>query len=82
MAAFDTERLNPAGYDLDEPLSAINFQAMVRDFMNVVRTNENFLLGKQNEISRFCFLVMNQQAWPLAFNVVPEFQLPQYAAPV
>ena len=80
MAAFDTNRLNPAGYDLGEPLSAINFQAMVKDFMNVVRTNEDFFLGRQNEISRFCSLVMNEQAWPLAFNVVPEFQLPQYAA--
>ncbi len=73
MAAFDFGRLERTQYDLDVPARALSFQIMAEDFMDVVRTNPGFLDGKEAEIAKFCGLVMDDRAWPLAKNVVPEF---------
>ncbi|KIW49984.1 hypothetical protein PV05_11611 [Exophiala xenobiotica] len=73
MATFDFERLHADLYDLDDPDSAIAFQDMVEDFMNVAKTNPAVLEGKKEDVAHFCALVADDEAWPLAQLVVPEF---------
>lgn len=77
MAAnFDFQRMYTR-FDLRNPARAVAFQSVVRDFMEVVRNDEAGLVGKQQDIDRFCSLVSTEASWPLAQAVVPEFQLPQ-----
>lgn len=77
MATFDFARLDPTKYTVDDPLDACSFQNMVRDFMDVVRTNANSLSGHEQHIGRFVNMVKYDKQWALAFAVVPEFRLPQ-----
>lgn len=80
MAAFDTALLDigkESRFNLKDVGDAMDFQSMVKDFMNAVRTNPNQFIGKQAEVARFCSLVMDKTAWPLCAMVVPEFQYPQ-----
>ncbi len=78
MATFDFERLHADLYDLDDPDSAIAFQDMVEDFMNVAKTNPAVLEGKKEDVAHFCALVADDEAWPLAQLVVPEFCVTRY----
>jgi hypothetical protein len=82
MATFDFERLDAELYNLDDTDGAIEFQDMVEDFMNVAKTNPAVLEGKNEDVAHFCAIVADDEAWPLAQLVVPEFCVTQYVAPL
>ncbi|KAK5451531.1 hypothetical protein LTS15_008296 [Exophiala xenobiotica] len=77
MATFDFERLDAELYNLDDTDGAIEFQDMVEDFMNVAKTNPAVLEGKNEDVAHFCAIVADDEAWPLAQLVVPEFCVTQ-----
>ncbi|KAK5223542.1 hypothetical protein LTR47_007564 [Exophiala xenobiotica] len=77
MATFDFERLDAELYNLDDTDGAIEFQDMVEDFMNVAKTNPAVLEGKDEDVAHFCAIVADDEAWPLAQLVVPEFCVTQ-----
>ncbi|KIY02419.1 uncharacterized protein Z520_02558 [Fonsecaea multimorphosa CBS 102226] len=78
MATFDFARMRPDQYNLYDAASAVDFQNMVEDLMNVVRTNAAAFEERDAELSTFLRLLLeSEDAWQLAAQVVPEFRYPQ-----
>lgn len=59
---FDSARLDPSQYNLNDVSSVCRMQRTISDFMSIVRANG---LGNDYEslISKFCVLVNNQEIW-------------------
>ncbi|EXJ53652.1 uncharacterized protein A1O5_13104 [Cladophialophora psammophila CBS 110553] len=78
MASFDLTRVQPGQYHLYDAASALSFQAMVEDLLNVVRTNEADFDNRDTDLALFFKILLgSQEAWQLATHVVPEFRYPQ-----
>ncbi|KAK5055140.1 hypothetical protein LTR84_012888 [Exophiala bonariae] len=77
MATFDFARLSPALYDMKDVTCVLDFQLMVQDFMNVVRTNPGLFENHDTHMGEFCTLLECDDMWQVAYAVVPEFRLRQ-----
>lgn len=77
MATFDAGRLDGAQYNLTSALHAVRLQNTCEDFMDIVRSNPNYLGLYPHLVSHFCRLLDHDQTFPLAASVVPELRLPQ-----
>ncbi|KAK5198018.1 hypothetical protein LTR99_009435 [Exophiala xenobiotica] len=76
-APFDFAKLNPALYVLDDAASAMDFQIMVEEFMEAVKTTPEALEDHEQACKTFCEMLAEDPAWQLAANVVPEFRYSQ-----
>lgn len=77
MATFDFGRLDSSLYCIDDPQGVRDFQAMVEDFIDVAKVNPGVFSDRIERIKEFCLFVSDDDAWPLAQLVVPEFRIPQ-----
>ncbi|KAK5951773.1 hypothetical protein OHC33_007065 [Knufia fluminis] len=77
MTTFDEARLEPSQYNLEEPIHAIQYQKTVEDIMAIVRDDPAYLSDKPGFIKKFIQLLDNDDAFPLAVNMVPELRRPQ-----
>lgn len=73
MAAFDENKLDTTTYNLSDPIESIRYQSVVEEFMDIVRQRPAYLVGRRHLFDMFGRFLDDENAWPLAVAVVPEF---------
>lgn len=78
LATFDMSRIqNLTQHHFENAISANRFQSAVEDFSDVVRRNQGFFDGHQDQVDSFVNAVSGEVAWSLATVVVSEFRYDQ-----
>lgn len=79
-STFDFTKVDPRRYDISRATGALDFQLMVEEFMEAVKSSPGDFHGRDQVLRTFCEMVAEDSAWQLARNVVPEFRLSQYVS--
>lgn len=77
---FDFTKVDKRRYDISCATGALDFQLMVEEFMEAVKSSPGRFHGRDLVVRTFCDMIAEDSAWQLARTVVPEFRLSQYVS--